>query len=77
MVREQSAVGGFRVLQLEVGAELRLLSGPIILQPRVVRGRIVYQKLCVLGHAVPQDDILDNSGSTRSILYKGWLIRDD
>ena len=63
MVQER-VVGDLRVLRLEVGAaELKLLSGPIW-QPRVVSGRIVYQKLCVLGHAVSQDDILDNSGST-------------
>lgn len=50
-----------RVLQLEVRTVAKLFSGPVF-QPRGV-----HQELCVLGHAVPQDDILNNSGNNTQL----------
>ena len=60
-VMQERGVGGFHILQLEVGTKQTLLFSPI-LQPRGVAGRVIQQKYGLPCQAVPQDDVLNHSG---------------
>ena len=60
-VMQERGVGGFQILQLEVGTEQTLLFSPV-LQPDGVAGRVIHQKLGLPCQAVPQDDVLNHSG---------------
>ena len=61
-VMQERGIGGLKILQLEVGTELELLSGPVP-QPCGVVGSVIHQKHGLPCQAVPQDDVLNYSGS--------------